>query len=223
MLRCRSCGTLFACRIPDAAALHDFYQTYDGNDGYQRKLARKVGLETRRIFLLKWLVRGRRFLDVGCNVGAAVEGARRNGFTATGLEIDAAAVAIARSAFPGNAFVCGNLDALPADGRFDLVYCTEVLEHVPDPAAFARALAGVVAPGGVLFLTTPDAGHRSVRNALLDWAEVKPPEHLTLFTKRGVRALLRPDFTSFRFLPNAKPGVQVIARRSSGAPTELSA
>jgi SAM-dependent methyltransferase len=213
MLRCDQCGTLFSDRVPGEAALEEFYRHYYGNDGYLGKLRAKLGLKQRRLWLLKFLVRGRRFLDVGCNIGCAVEAARRNGFDATGLELGAAAVSIARKYFPRNRFIAGTVAALPLGSQFDLVYCTDVIEHVPDPADFVRLLAGAVAPNGVLFLTTPDAGHWRVRDALLDWGEVKPPEHLTLFTRAGLCALCAPYFRSVYFVPSAKPGVHMIARR----------
>lgn len=41
------------------------------------------------------------------------------------------------------------------DGSFDVVLCTEVLEHVSDPIAVAREFARIVAPGGQLILTAP--------------------------------------------------------------------
>lgn len=41
------------------------------------------------------------------------------------------------------------------DGSFDHVLCTEVLEHVPDPAAFLLDLNRVLRRGGILILTVP--------------------------------------------------------------------
>jgi len=210
-LRCGGCGTVFTDHVPSTAALSRFYQQYHGNPGYLAKLDRKLALEKRRIFLLKFLTRGRRFLDVGCNIGCAVEAARRNGFTATGLELDETAVAIARERFPRNEFVAGTLDALAPDRAFDLVYCSEVIEHVPYVGRFVRQLATLVAPGGVLLLTTPDSGHRQVRDDVLHWDTLRPPEHLTLFTRPGLRAALAPHFRRIVILPNAKPGVQALA------------
>jgi len=41
------------------------------------------------------------------------------------------------------------------DGSFDVVLCTEVLEHVPDPASAVAEMARILAPGGRVFLTAP--------------------------------------------------------------------
>jgi len=41
------------------------------------------------------------------------------------------------------------------DGRFDIVFCTEVLEHVPEPSEFLDEIRRVLRPGGVLIMTTP--------------------------------------------------------------------
>jgi SAM-dependent methyltransferase len=44
---------------------------------------------------------------------------------------------------------------IPGVDAADLVLCSEVLEHVPEPGRFVAGLAGLLAPGGVLVLTTP--------------------------------------------------------------------
>ena len=55
--------------------------------------------------------------------------------------------------------VVAPLDALPVpDASFDAVLCTQVLEHVPDPAAVLAELHRVLAPGGSLWLTVPFVG-----------------------------------------------------------------
>ena len=47
-------------------------------------------------------------------------------------------------------------DAIPvADASFDVVICTEVLEHVPEPIAVVREFGRIIAPGGRLILTAP--------------------------------------------------------------------
>ncbi len=52
--------------------------------------------------------------------------------------------------------VFGDGNALPfAEGSFDTVLCTEVLEHVPEPGQLVRQMARVLKPGGRLLCTVP--------------------------------------------------------------------
>jgi 2-polyprenyl-6-hydroxyphenyl methylase / 3-demethylubiquinone-9 3-methyltransferase len=55
-------------------------------------------------------------------------------------------------------------EALPYDNdAFDLVVSMDVIEHVPDPLPWLRELVRVLAPGGQLFLTTPNYASYSLR------------------------------------------------------------
>ena len=59
-------------------------------------------------------------------------------------------------ATPNHTVVEGDIEAMPfADGSFGTVLCTEVLEHVPDPAAAIREFRRVLRPGGVLIGSVP--------------------------------------------------------------------
>lgn len=48
----------------------------------------------------------------------------------------------------------GGAEALPDNGRYDLILASEVLEHVADPAVFLAACGARLAPGGMIFLST---------------------------------------------------------------------
>ncbi len=214
-MRCSGCGFIWVSPTPSEVDLAAFYRHYRGTTAYVAKRDKKIKRSLRRIRRLAKQVPGRRFLDVGCNVGFAVEAARLAGFTSTGIDVDPHAVSLARAQFPEASFHAGAVEAMVETGEtFDLVHCSEVIEHLPDVRQFARALADLTRPGGALFLTTPDAGHiRRPRN-FLEWDAVKPPEHLCWFARRNVRMLFEGfGFDTIRFLFNFKPGIKMVAKK----------
>jgi 2-polyprenyl-6-hydroxyphenyl methylase/3-demethylubiquinone-9 3-methyltransferase len=102
---------------------------------------------------------GKSALDVGCGAGLLAEPLARLGAKVTGLDASPELIAVARdhAAAQGLAidYRAGELAEL--QGRFDLITCMEVIEHVSDPAQFAGSLAAGLASGGLLILSTPNA------------------------------------------------------------------
>jgi 2-polyprenyl-3-methyl-5-hydroxy-6-metoxy-1,4-benzoquinol methylase len=102
------------------------------------------------------------FLDAGCGDGrylAALGGAARR---VAGVDLSArileTAAATARQSGVEPELHAASLEALPFDeAAFDVVLCSQVLEHVVDVEAAARELARVLRPGGVLVLSTDNA------------------------------------------------------------------
>ncbi|MBB5713717.1 bifunctional 2-polyprenyl-6-hydroxyphenol methylase/3-demethylubiquinol 3-O-methyltransferase UbiG [Sphingomonas aerophila] len=102
---------------------------------------------------------GRTALDLGCGAGLLCEPLARLGAEVTGIDaapenIVAAEAHAALSGLPIT-YRPGSIAAIGA-ASFDLVTSLEVIEHVDDPASFIRGLAGALAPGGLMILSTPN-------------------------------------------------------------------
>ncbi|MFW2850684.1 bifunctional 2-polyprenyl-6-hydroxyphenol methylase/3-demethylubiquinol 3-O-methyltransferase UbiG [Sphingomonas sp. TX0543] len=114
---------------------------------------------------------GRRVLDVGCGAGLLAEPLARLGAAVTAIDAAPENIAAARDHAGPLAidYRVGGIEAVAGE-TFDLVTCMEVIEHVTDPQPFVAGLAGAVAPGGLLILSTPNRTPLS-RLALITVAE----------------------------------------------------
>jgi len=217
LYRCTACSLIYVDPMPSNEELSLFYQNYHKTTQYTGKLDSKLRRAKKRIRLVKWRVKGRRFVDVGCNVGFAVEAARRLGLESLGIDIDESSIRLGKSLFPEAMLEIMSVQELAASGStFDLIYCSEVIEHLLNPVEFVEALSKILNNNGVLFLTTPDIDHFSLPEDILSWDGVRPPEHLLYFSKKSLNALLGGHgFGNVRFQFNLKPTLKVYARKSS--------
>ncbi len=167
--------------------------------------------ERRRALLLGELRPGDRVLDLGCGAGRFVAALREAGADAVGVELAEAALERARRNVPG-----ADLRLLDPDGsvplghgEVDLVWCSEVLEHVPDTVALLTEARRVLAPGGRLLVTVPD--HGRLRRTLIALARHEAHydplgQHLRFYTRRSLAgALEATGFTSVRTEPLGGP------------------
>ncbi len=114
---------------------------------------------------LEWIDRfaaisGKHVLDIGCGGGILSESMAQRGALVTGIDLSDKALGIARLHLLESGH---NVDyqkvsteefADQAAGRFDVVTCMEMLEHVPHPASTIAACAALVKSGGHVFFST---------------------------------------------------------------------
>jgi SAM-dependent methyltransferase len=131
--------------------------------------------------LLDALPRGARVLDVGAGQGSLPE---KLAEYRPDLEIVAFDLAPAGQG-KGYAWVAGDACKLPfQEGRFQLVLCRHVIEHIRDAMSMVHELERVMAVDGHLYLDCPD-----VRSAM-SWSPLnfyEDPTHLRPYTPRGLR------------------------------------
>jgi SAM-dependent methyltransferase len=179
LLRCPHCES---CNY-DPPGIADFADIGQSRDDFWRFYVEVGG----GVWETIWPTRadktpGRRtLLDVGCGFGFAVDYWQRIvGGEAVGVELadygQVGARELGITVYDRLLQDCPEL----AGRRFDVVFASEVIEHVPDPRAFVALLADYVAPHGVLVLTTPAVEF------------VKPASHVPT-----VHAALAPGFHGF--------------------------
>lgn len=133
----------------DFSALYDEHPEYVARRAIGSLEQAQVDVEV-RLFKLPGLMgvlpaaqRLRRVLEIGCATGELIAAVPvEKGGQRVGLDISAANVAAARARFPSVEFHCGDFRGAGLHG-FDAVILSDVLEHVPDDAAFLRDAAAL--------------------------------------------------------------------------------
>jgi 2-polyprenyl-3-methyl-5-hydroxy-6-metoxy-1,4-benzoquinol methylase len=141
---------------------------------------------------------GRRVLDLGCGQGDLTAVLAAAGGDVLGVEVAQAAVDRARRRHAELQFTLVPLDgALPLDDTsFDVVWASEVIEHVADTGAWLSEVRRVLKPGGLLLMTTPNHGRLALALYGIDRFSEPLGDHLHLYSARSLRALLGDfDFT----------------------------
>jgi len=99
-----------------------------------------------------------RLLDLGCGRGGIVEQLLDTAGWWVGIDPDLRSLQEHR--LPALPRLCGQAESLPfPDDSFDLVCCSWVLEHLPDPPRALAEVARVLAPGGYFIFLTPNRRH----------------------------------------------------------------
>jgi len=135
-------------------------------------------------------------VDVGCGEGGVLSFCARQGAHVVGIDHDAAAIERARSRIEpvgarASEFRVLAAEQLPvADGLATRVICTEVLEHVDDPAVVLRELFRIGTPGAIYLITVPDPVAEGVQEKIAPPLYFQKPNHLRILPREDFRRLV---------------------------------
>jgi SAM-dependent methyltransferase len=152
LVRCASCALLYKDPLPTEGIRRHY------DDVYRRDTVSEHIDQRRRELFRGFLADirpfgGRRLLDVGCGSGEFLTMASEQGWTADGIEISRQGAALARRR---GLAVHDAPDDLPGD-HYDVVTLWNVVDFFLRPVEEMRALHRVMAPGGLVFVRTPNA------------------------------------------------------------------
>jgi SAM-dependent methyltransferase len=178
--------------------IKSYYETYwsagrksfsGANQGYAPSLRRWMASE------LRSLPEDSPVLEVGCGDASFTTELARYSRRVTAIDLSAGQIEENAGRFPGIAFRQHDVaEPLPfGDGIFAVVWCSEVLEHLFDPAYALREMCRVLQPGGRLLATVPYHGRfKNILIALFKWDEHFAPgnPHIRFYTKRTLGRLV---------------------------------
>jgi 2-polyprenyl-3-methyl-5-hydroxy-6-metoxy-1,4-benzoquinol methylase len=176
--RCPKCKTIHCLDVVDLA---HYYAKYPFADAKLTWVLRTLYNNLYRQLTKQGFSKTHSILDYGCANGLFVQYLQERGFTnCYGYDPYA----------PKNGF--GNPATLKK-GPFDYILLQDVIEHVEDPYALIRELDSLLAPGGCIFIGTPNAARIDLKQPYLSdyYNSVHAPYHLHIYTRKTLESLGR--------------------------------
>jgi len=216
MMRCLNCGNVYLNPRPAIEELPVIYPSNYYAYNYEQSinplaLKAKDILDARKVkgWLKHLSTNQPRFLDIGCGNGRYLQMLHKLGVSKDnlyGVELSQSEVeGLNRDGFHGYYGRIEDVHNQLPSSSFDLIVMLQVLEHVDNPALVVRCLAGLLKPGGVLIIETPNTESIDVKMFKRSyWGGYHFPRHWNLFNKATLTRLAESNglrIKEFNFLP----------------------
>lgn len=209
IVRCCNCNFKFLDPLPGKELLdaiysgNEYFDKYcalpEGIGGYIESIDKVQVSDDKVISLLKKHKNGGCLLEIGCAGGRFLSKAKAAGYEAFGVEPNLRMAVHARKVL-GLSVECAKLDEFRSEkSRFDIIYASDVLEHILELTAAVNSIKDMLKEDGVLVLKQPLVYNSSLFNMFLmvnmmlksDKFTTQPPTHLWEFDSLTLKRFLR--------------------------------
>lgn len=203
-LKCNTCGLIYVDDFESQSNMNKAY-TGGGLKSFRRKLFAPIR-RMRHIKNAKYFtqraneifdfikqsyagsVKGKTYIDIGCNKGFLIEQAEKNELDVYGVELVKEVMAPFKNSYPNlkNKIFherFSNVASKFEDGHFDIISAIDVIEHFEDPISDFKHILRILKSGGIFVIQTPDVDSKEAIEQKCHWGGLKPLEHLHLFGK----------------------------------------
>jgi SAM-dependent methyltransferase len=210
VFRCKRCGIVHGETAKDdvgPAVPTDPSHFAFGVNNFPELVAENSNLLAKRMPMYRSMCKSdpKLWLEIGPGSGAYGEAISRFGGSWVGVEIDPD---MARRAMElrQNVMEADFSGELPskllesnevrANGGYDVVYFSQVLEHVTNPESLLKNVLAALRPGGTVHIDVPNHDGLTGMLRKLNWksfgfGEIVPPHHMIAYNKKSLRALLQ--------------------------------
>lgn len=194
-VRCGDCGLVYINPQPTDNEINilyteEYYKPWGLDSDSSTVTEMKTSTFDDKLAKVEKFVNKGRVLDIGCATGFFLGVAKRRGWAAYGVEISPYSSAIARERFGReNVFNCSLKAAAYEDGLFDVVFMSDLIEHVNDLNGFLKEVFRILKTNGTVAIVTPNVESLSCRFMVKAWPHFKM-EHLYYFSPSTMKWFL---------------------------------
>lgn len=222
VVRCKNCGLVYLNPRPDISELPTIYPSnyyaYSLEEGYDEDQRQNWYYKYRYKQILQGLEGALSFvnapnpvrvLDIGCADGHILnwfQKVRTKQVETFGVDMNERAVEKANAA--GHKAYAGRFEEVDLpENYFDFVWASHVIEHVPDPKAFAEKVRRILKPGGIFWFWTPNINSldaKLFKNK--HWGAYHFPRHWVFYDPKSAEHLAKLtnfELVHLEFQPNA--------------------
>jgi len=177
LLRCPSCMHTWLDNRPAPEEMGYYYsEKYHRAIGHAGETSpKRWGRQLRVISKYKT---GGRILDIGCSSGAFLGYLKGGPWELYGIEASASTAERARALTGANVFAGDVLDANFRPNWFDVITCSDVMEHLYEPRVVFRSVFNWLKPGGIFYVFVPNIMSWEARMFGSYWSGLDLPRHL---------------------------------------------